>query len=167
MSGIESLSLFSGLIVFFLSIPAFLMLRKQPQRPVIASVKHEIESLMAIPPAFYGPMELERRVSKEEQQPLADEGVEKSLIRLQERYSAQADQLSRLESMIREGQKQQTDALKELATAFNNAFQKASTEYVTKQEFGTVKAIVYATVSLICAGFVGALIAQVMRSQGS
>lgn len=121
---------------------------------------------MAMPVAVYGTHDLERRVSKEEQ-PLADEGVEKSLIRLQERYSAQADQLSRLEGMIRDGQKQQTDALKELATAFNNAFAKASSEYVTRTEFNPIKSMMYATVGLICAGFVGALIAQVMRSQGA
>lgn len=112
---------------------------------------------MAIPVAYYGQDDPERRVSKEEQ-PLADEGVEKSLIRLQERYSAQADQLSRLENMIRDGQKAQTDALKELATAFNNAFAKASSEYVTRTEFQSVQRIVNGAVALILVAFVGGLI---------
>lgn len=100
-------------------------------------------------------------MSKEEQ-PVADEGVEKSLIRLQERYTAQADQLSRLEQMIRDGQKQQTEALKELATAFNSAFQKATSEYVTRAEFAPVKTAVFAVIGLMGAGVVGALLAQVI-----
>lgn len=91
-----------------------------------------------------------------------DETSDKTLIRLQERVSAQTDQLGRIERMIESVQRENSAALKELASAFNKAFDKAAAEYVTKAEFAPVKMAVFTVIGLMGAGVVGALLAQVI-----
>jgi len=135
--------------------------RLTPRLPTYAhSIDVEIATLFAQPVAAYSmdPQSEGSRVKTEEHMP--DENAEKAIIRLQERYSSQEQQLQRLERLIGDGQRQSTEALEKLATAFNTAFQKASAEYVTKQEFQTVKNIVNGAAAAILLGFLGFLIAQ-------
>jgi len=136
---------------------------KQPAF-VIESVQHEIDALMAMPVAVYGAPDVDHHaMSMKEEHPVNDSSAPESIIRLQERMGALTEQSNRLERMIESGQQQQTLALKELATAFNNAFTKASSEYVTRTEFHTVKNIVNGAVAIILVAFIGGLVALVIR----
>lgn len=92
-----------------------------------------------------------------------DEGMDRTLIRLQERSVAQGEKLDRLERMIETGNQKTSEALEKIATAFNKAFDKASSEYVTKAEFQSVKNIVNGAVALILVAFIGGLIALVFQ----
>lgn len=126
------------------------------------SVKHEIESLLARPIAYYGAPDPERHSLTHKDEPVTEEASKDKLIRLEERLGAQGDQLSRIERMIESVQRENASALKELAQAFNKAFDRAAAEYVTKAEFAPVKASVFAVIGLMGAGVVGALLAQVI-----
>ncbi len=99
-------------------------------------------------------------MTQKEETNVSSEGLEATLIRLQERTTSQADHLNRWEATSKEGQQTNAAGLKELAAAFNNAFQKASEQYVTKQEFGPIKTAVMVTIGLICTSVFGAILAQ-------
>jgi hypothetical protein len=155
-----------GLAVFALGGAGLVAAMLRPNRPVstqsiVPAVQYDFRALFAAPPAVYGTRpQGEESVVKPEESNMSDENAEKAIIRLQERYSSQEVQLQRLERLIEAGQKQSSEALKELAKAFNDAFAKASAEFVTKQEFQTVKNIVNGAAAAILLGFLGFLLAQ-------
>lgn len=131
------------------------------------ALTNEIDLLFSFPVATYGhqPQSESSVVKPEEAHMMSEENAEKAIIRLQERYSSQEQQLQRLERLIEGGQRANTEALDKLAQAFNTAFQKASADYVTKQEFQTVRNLVYGAAGTMLLGVLGALLTLVVAKQ--